>query len=121
MTFTPGWIAGWFFVPIMNLFRPYEAVKELYGERHLTRESEPHSPDYLVPMAYPFPDVGRIVGLIFIPFAAWFYGEPMAQTDYPLFGLIGLFLSFGKVTTTVPFLLEMEQLPFLLKQKSQKK
>ena len=30
MTFTPGWCAGWFFVPIMNLFRPYQAVKEIY-------------------------------------------------------------------------------------------
>jgi len=30
MEFTPGWTAGWFFVPVMNLFRPYEAVKELY-------------------------------------------------------------------------------------------
>jgi hypothetical protein len=30
MEFTPGWTAGWFFVPVLNLFRPYEAVKELY-------------------------------------------------------------------------------------------
>lgn len=30
MEFTPGWTAGWFFVPFLNLFRPYEAVSELY-------------------------------------------------------------------------------------------
>ncbi len=27
---TPGWTVGWFFVPIANLFKPYEAVKEMY-------------------------------------------------------------------------------------------
>ncbi|HXV62450.1 MAG TPA: DUF4328 domain-containing protein, partial [Vicinamibacteria bacterium] len=30
MEFTPGWMVGWFFVPVLNLFKPYEAVDELY-------------------------------------------------------------------------------------------
>ena len=30
MEFTPGWMVGWFFVPLANLFKPYEAVEELY-------------------------------------------------------------------------------------------
>jgi hypothetical protein len=30
--FTPGWAVGWFFVPIMNLFRPYQVVRELWNE-----------------------------------------------------------------------------------------
>ena len=30
MEFTPGWAAGWFFVPIANLFKPYAAVREIY-------------------------------------------------------------------------------------------
>ncbi|MFZ2070782.1 MAG: DUF4328 domain-containing protein [Halobacteriota archaeon] len=30
LRFTPGWAIGWFFVPIMNLIRPYEVVKEIY-------------------------------------------------------------------------------------------
>jgi hypothetical protein len=29
--FTPGWAVGWFFVPIMNLFRPYQVVRELWN------------------------------------------------------------------------------------------
>ncbi|MBI4587092.1 MAG: DUF4328 domain-containing protein [Planctomycetes bacterium] len=27
---TPGWAVGWFFVPIMNLFKPYLAAKEIH-------------------------------------------------------------------------------------------
>ena len=30
MEFTPGWSVGWFFIPIMNLFKPYQAVREIY-------------------------------------------------------------------------------------------
>ena len=30
MTFTPGWSVGWFFIPIMNLFKPYQAVREIH-------------------------------------------------------------------------------------------
>jgi hypothetical protein len=30
MNFTPGWTVGWFFVPIAYLFKPYQAVKELW-------------------------------------------------------------------------------------------
>ncbi len=30
LRFSPRWAVGWFFVPIMNLFRPYQVVNELY-------------------------------------------------------------------------------------------
>jgi hypothetical protein len=29
MQFTPGWCVGWFFVPIMNLWKPYKVVLEI--------------------------------------------------------------------------------------------
>jgi len=30
MEFTSGWCVGWWFVPIMNLFKPYQAVCEIF-------------------------------------------------------------------------------------------
>jgi len=30
LRFTPGWAVGWFFVPIMSLFRPYQVVSEIW-------------------------------------------------------------------------------------------
>ena len=30
MEFTPGWSVGWFFIPIANLFKPYQAVREMW-------------------------------------------------------------------------------------------
>lgn len=30
MSFTPGWTVGWFFIPFANLYKPYQAVRELW-------------------------------------------------------------------------------------------
>jgi hypothetical protein len=30
MRFTPGWAVGWSFVPFMNVFRPYQAMQEIW-------------------------------------------------------------------------------------------
>ena len=30
MSITPGWAIGWYFIPIANLFKPYEGMKETW-------------------------------------------------------------------------------------------
>ncbi|MCL2872554.1 MAG: DUF4328 domain-containing protein [Betaproteobacteria bacterium] len=30
MKFTPGWSVGWYFVPILDLWKPYQAMKEIW-------------------------------------------------------------------------------------------
>lgn len=30
MQFTPGWSIGWYFIPIANLWKPYQAMKEIW-------------------------------------------------------------------------------------------
>lgn len=39
MRFSPGWTVGWFFVPVMNLFRPFQAVREVW------KASDPNAPE----------------------------------------------------------------------------
>ncbi len=34
MTITPGWAVGWYFVPIMNLVRPYQGMREIWLASH---------------------------------------------------------------------------------------
>ena len=34
MAISPGWAVGWFFVPIANLVKPYQAMKETWVESH---------------------------------------------------------------------------------------
>ena len=32
--FSPGWAVGWYFIPIANLFKPFQAMKELWFASH---------------------------------------------------------------------------------------
>lgn len=34
LRFSPGWVVGWWFVPIMNFFRPYQMMKELWQSNY---------------------------------------------------------------------------------------
>ena len=34
MKFTPGWAVGWYFVPVANLYKPYQAMKEIWQLSH---------------------------------------------------------------------------------------
>ena len=36
---TPGWAVGWYFVPVANLWKPYQAMKETY-EAFINREND---------------------------------------------------------------------------------
>ncbi|MGC6450952.1 MAG: DUF4328 domain-containing protein [Pirellulaceae bacterium] len=38
LTYTPGWAFGWFFIPILNLVRPFQAMKELWQASHVGAE-----------------------------------------------------------------------------------
>ncbi len=38
MRFTPGWTVWWFFIPIASLFKPYQAVKEIWHVSHGTTD-----------------------------------------------------------------------------------
>ncbi|MGY8770685.1 MAG: cation:dicarboxylate symporter family transporter [Pirellulales bacterium] len=67
--------------------------------------------DVLYPLAYPFPHLGKVLSMLFIPFAAWFLGSPMPAEDYPQFLSTGLFAYFGGPVLATPFLLEQAHLP----------
>lgn len=38
MAFTPGWSVLWFFIPVANLVKPYQVVKEIWLVSHRSRE-----------------------------------------------------------------------------------
>ena len=86
------------------------------GSAKLLRESGAEGraavePEALVSLGYPFPHLGKLIGLLFIPFTAWFVGSPMAWIDYPGFLGAGLVTMFGSPLASVPFLLNSQQLP----------
>lgn len=34
MMFTPGWSVGWYFIPVLSLWKPYQAMKEIWQASH---------------------------------------------------------------------------------------
>ncbi|RLA20082.1 MAG: hypothetical protein DRQ62_11040 [Gammaproteobacteria bacterium] len=86
-------------------------VTRLFHEHITTEDKHARIPDMVLPLAYPFPDMGKLLSLVFIAFAAWFYGRPLDFFDYPEMLIVGLFLNFGKLITTLPFLLDLYRLP----------
>lgn len=103
-----GFVTGSVFVVIPLLIEGLSALFEQHVDDWGDAEA---NPGFVVPIAYSFPDVGKILSLIFIPFAAWFYGSSMALTDFPFVLSTGLLLAFGKLTVAIPFLLNAQQLP----------
>lgn len=45
MKFTPGWSIGWYFIPIMNFFKPLKAMEEIWLVSHKGPEKWQHTED----------------------------------------------------------------------------
>ena len=67
--------------------------------------------DVLYPVAYPFPHTGKLLGILFIPFVAWFLGDALTISEYPMLLTTGLFSYFGGPILAMPFLLDIMRLP----------
>lgn len=88
-----------------------ETAQELVRRRETFGEEAADSVEAIVPLAYPFPHLGRIISLLFIPFAAWFIGDPMDLSDYGGFLPTGYLSMFGSTVVGIPYLLDAQQLP----------
>jgi len=86
-------------------------VKELY-RNHLGEDDDVDSAaDVLMPLAYPFPNLGTVAILMFVPFAAWFLGDVMSAGDYLSFLGSGMLSSFVAPVIGIPFLLDLARIP----------
>jgi ABC-type amino acid transport substrate-binding protein len=86
-------------------------VQSLLRDRDVSEEEAHASTDMLVPLAYPFPNAGKILIALFIPFSAWYVGTPLDLADYPLLLSVGLLSLFGSPVAAIPFLLDLQRLP----------
>ena len=88
-----------------------DGVNSLYAEHFRKDARHADFPEFILPLAYPFPDSGNVIDLIFIPFAAWFLGDALGIGDELFMLAAGFFLLFGKVFLTIPFLLNSFHIP----------
>jgi Na+/H+-dicarboxylate symporter/ABC-type amino acid transport substrate-binding protein len=83
----------------------------LLAGRGVPEEEAEATADLFVPLGYPFPNAGKVLALLFVPFAAWFIGRPLEPEQYPMLLSVGLFAFFGSPVAAIPFLLDLFRLP----------
>ncbi|MGB6045194.1 MAG: cation:dicarboxylase symporter family transporter, partial [Pirellulales bacterium] len=88
-----------------------ENLESMFRERYGEDQTTSNEISTLVTIAYPFPHLGKLAGLLFVPFTAWYMGSPLTADDYPrLFGA-GVISYFAGPLVAIPFLLDMLRLP----------
>ncbi len=85
---------------------------ERLAARHGFDKGEAKSvPEVVVPIAFNAPTAGKLLTLLFVPFAAWLSGRPLAGGEYPGLMLAGLFSYFAKAQVALPFLMDLVEVP----------
>jgi Na+/H+-dicarboxylate symporter len=96
------------FIVIPILVERANVLMDKHGMRTLETQS---AIEVLVPMAYTFPGAGSMLTLLFVPYAAWFSGNPLGLAGYgSLFGT-GVFVSFAPPLVALPFLMDLVSVP----------
>jgi Na+/H+-dicarboxylate symporter len=88
-----------------------ENLKDLYRNHGMGGEEAEGAIDITLPIGFPFPNIGRLLAMLFIPFGAWFVGRPLELVEYPMLAVSGVPSFFAKVTVAVPYLLNQFHLP----------
>ena len=86
-------------------------IKELFQKRQLERDTTAAYVDVIVPVSFNFPNVGKVLLLVFPLFAAWFSGSSLGVAQYPGFMATGLLSFFGSLNIAIPYLLDVLKLP----------
>lgn len=88
-----------------------ENIKEIIRSREPASKEAQSEVDIIMPLAYPFPNLGTLLIFIFVPFAAWFTGKALVLGDYPIFLSSTLLSSFVAPITGLPFSLDVLKIP----------
>lgn len=79
-------------------------------EEGATKEAQDEV-DIIMPLAYPFPNLGTFMIFIFVPFAAWYTGGALSWNTSPIFVSSTLVSSFVAPVTGLPFVMDLLHVP----------
>jgi len=88
-----------------------ENIKELYRQYDMEDEDVDYGAKILLPLAYPFPNLGTFIILMFIPFSMWYLGNDMGFGDQVTFLGSAFLSSFVAPIIGIPFLMDILQIP----------
>ena len=103
-----AFIANSAFIVLPILVERANALMAQYG--HASAEAE-STLEVLVPLAFTFPNAGRLLTLLFVPYAAWLSGDPLGAASYGSLFAAAVFAYFAKAQVALPFLMDLVDVP----------
>ncbi len=88
-----------------------ERSKQLLARHDMLDDSTDATAEVMIPVMFNFPNAGRLLTLLFIPYAAWASGVPLPGVDYLQLVAVGIPSYFAKAQVALPFLLDLLNLP----------
>jgi len=88
-----------------------ERSKALLEKYELLDESADSATEVMIPVMFNFPNAGKLLTLLFIPFGAWLSGSTFGGGDYTQLLSVGIPSYFAKAQVALPFLLDVFSLP----------
>jgi Na+/H+-dicarboxylate symporter len=85
--------------------------KALLKKHRLLNNETGSAADVMIPVFFNFPNAGKLLTLLFIPFAGWLSGAALAGADYTTLFAAGIPSYFAKAQIALPFLLDLFGLP----------
>ena len=88
-----------------------EATKKIMEEHKRLNETSDEMVDIIIPISFNFPNVAKVMCLLFVLFSGWFVNSEISVLSYPSFTISGLLSSFGAASLSIPFMLNSYQIP----------
>lgn len=88
-----------------------EQVKARLAERAMEAGDARAAIDIVVPIAFVVPNAGKLLTLMFVPFAAWLAGDPLGPGSYVTLFVAGIPTYFAKAQVALPFLMDLLGVP----------
>jgi len=88
-----------------------DTSRQLFYDYDLNNPDSDALNEVIIPVTFNFPAAGKLLSLMFVPFAAWLAGSPIELSAYPGFLAAGLASYFAKAQVALPFLLDLHQIP----------
>jgi len=85
--------------------------KELLARHGVLDENSASAAEVMIPVLFNFPNAGKLLTLLFIPYAAWFTGEELSAVDFSHLMALGIPSYFAKAQVALPFLIDVFHLP----------
>lgn len=88
-----------------------ELLARTAPHRDYPTRQEGSSVDILIPAAFPFPNLGSILALMFVLFGGWYIGSSVPLSQYATLAIAGIASLFGGTVLALPFVFDLLRLP----------